>query len=116
MRFKGSKDQRINRPPKAAAKGSSVAEGGGQRINRPPKAAAKGSAGAEGGKDQPAAEGGSQRIKSVLRRCFGFVTPYDVMAYHHKRNGNSLRFSQGLSEQFAFHELPVVLAHSFSVM
>ena len=62
MRFKGSKDQRINRPPKAAVKGSKdqpAAEGGSQRIKRRRRRRAK---------DQPTAEGGSQRISRRRRR------------------------------------------------
>ena len=46
--FKGSKDQRINRPPKAAAKGST-----GRRRRRP--------------KDQQAAKGGGQRISKLYK-------------------------------------------------
>ena len=46
--FKGSKDQRINGPPKAAAKGSTS-----RRRRRP--------------KDQPAAKGGGQRISKLYK-------------------------------------------------
>ena len=114
--FKGSKDQRINRPPKAAtkgsidplkaaAKGSTAAKGGSQRINQPPKAgrrakdqpvplrqlaAAKGSnqlACCEGSTD-----GASLDISVLLRRDLARAYHY-VMAYHHKLNGNPSGFS-----------------------
>ena len=86
--FKGSKDQRINRPPKAAAKGST-----GRQRRRP--------------KDQPAAEGGSQRnnrspkagqrinrprqrinllamVKGSMIRPHGRGAYHYIMAYHHR--------------------------------
>ena len=71
QRIKGStgrrrrqpKDQRINRPPKAAVKGSTGRQPMDQRISRPPKAAAKDQ---PGSKDQPPSRLG-QRINRLSK-------------------------------------------------